>query len=316
MLDLCRARRLTLATAESCTGGLIAARLTDVPGASDVFRGASSRTRTTSRCGSSAFRRRCSPTHGAVSAETAAAMAAGARERLNVDVAVAVTGVAGPGGGTPEKPVGLVFLHASGPDGDDALRFEFPGERDWIRPRSAVAALHLVRRLLDTEPARRRMSSAATLEGDATLRLFLALRLPDETIDALARWGDTALPHEPKQDDRRAARRVPPEHLHVTLAFLGGRPASELPGIVDALRAAAAGSDPFSLVPVRYRETRSVGMVVLEDPTGKAGTLAAGLHDRLARLGVYRPETRCLARRTSPSCASTSVPVCDRRSTA
>jgi nicotinamide-nucleotide amidase len=87
-----------------------------------------------------------------VSAETAAAMAAGARERLGVDVAVAATGVAGPGGGTPDKPVGLVFLHVSGPDGDEALRFEFPGERDWIRTRSAVAALHLVRRLL--EPAR------------------------------------------------------------------------------------------------------------------------------------------------------------------
>ena len=61
---------------------------------------------------------------------------------------VAVTGVAGPGGGSPEKPVGLVFLHASGPDGELAQRFELPGERDWIRSRAAVAALHLVRRLL------------------------------------------------------------------------------------------------------------------------------------------------------------------------
>ena len=88
-------------------------------------------------------------THGAVSAETAAAMAAGARERLVADVAVAVTGIAGPGGGTAEKPVGLVFLHASGPDGEEARRFEFPGERDWIRTRAAVAALHLLRRLLE-----------------------------------------------------------------------------------------------------------------------------------------------------------------------
>ena len=75
-------------------------------------------------------------------------MAAGARERLGVDVAVSVTGIAGPAGGSPEKPVGLVFLHAAGPDGDEALRFEFPGDREWIRRRSAVAALHLVRRLL------------------------------------------------------------------------------------------------------------------------------------------------------------------------
>ena len=76
-------------------------------------------------------------------------MAQGAREQLGVDVAVSVTGIAGPGGGTPEKPVGLVFLHVVGPDGEKALRFEIPGEREWIRARSAVAALHLVRRLLE-----------------------------------------------------------------------------------------------------------------------------------------------------------------------
>ena len=87
-------------------------------------------------------------THGAVSAEVAAAMAQGARERLGVDVAVSVTGIAGPGGGTPEKPVGLVFFHVAGPTAETALRFEIPGEREWIRARSAVAALHLVRRLL------------------------------------------------------------------------------------------------------------------------------------------------------------------------
>ena len=76
-------------------------------------------------------------------------MATGARERLGVDVAVSVTGIAGPGGGTPEKPVGLVFFHASGPMGEQSLRFELPGEREWIQARSAVAALHLVRRLLE-----------------------------------------------------------------------------------------------------------------------------------------------------------------------
>jgi len=90
--------------------------------------------------------------HGAVSAETAAAMAQGARSRLGVDVAVSVTGVAGPDGGSEEKPVGLVFLHASGPMGERALRFDFPGDRETIRGRSAVAALHLVRRLV-TESA-------------------------------------------------------------------------------------------------------------------------------------------------------------------
>jgi nicotinamide-nucleotide amidase len=86
--------------------------------------------------------------HGAVSAEVAEAMAHGARERLGVDVAVSVTGVAGPGGGTEEKPVGLVYLHATGPDGDRAVEFSLPGDRNAIRGRAAVSALHLVRRLL------------------------------------------------------------------------------------------------------------------------------------------------------------------------
>ncbi len=86
--------------------------------------------------------------HGAVSAEVAAAMAQGARARLGVDVAVSVTGIAGPGGGTLDKPVGLVFLHVSNPMGEIPLRMELPGGRDLIRSRSAVAALHLLRRNL------------------------------------------------------------------------------------------------------------------------------------------------------------------------
>ena len=77
-------------------------------------------------------------------------MAAGARERLGADVAVAVTGVAGPGGGTAEKPVGLVFAHAIGPAGEKTVRTELPGDREMIRGRATAAALHLVRRLLES----------------------------------------------------------------------------------------------------------------------------------------------------------------------
>jgi nicotinamide-nucleotide amidase len=86
--------------------------------------------------------------HGAVSAETAAAMARGARERLGADVAVAVTGVAGPGGGTPEKPVGLVYAHAAGPDGERSVEFNLRSDRDAVRRRATTTALHLVRALL------------------------------------------------------------------------------------------------------------------------------------------------------------------------
>ena len=90
--------------------------------------------------------------HGAVSAETAAAMASGARARLRADVAVAVTGIAGPSGGTPEKPVGLVFLHAETPDASRGVESSFPGDRESIRQRATVAALHLARRVLAPPP--------------------------------------------------------------------------------------------------------------------------------------------------------------------
>ena len=148
VLELCRDRGLTLATAESCTGGLVAARLTTVPGSSDVFRGS-----VVAYADDVKTRKLGVPTdvlgaHGAVSAETAAAMAAGVRERLETDIGVSDTGVAGPGGGTPEKPVGLVYLHATGPDGELAADFSVPADRETVRARAAVAALHLVRRLL------------------------------------------------------------------------------------------------------------------------------------------------------------------------
>jgi nicotinamide-nucleotide amidase len=148
VLRLLRERSLTLATAESCTGGLVAGRLTDVPGSSDVFRGAIVAYDNGVKTSALGVDETLLAEHGAVSAEAAAAMARGARERLGADVVVSVTGVAGPGGGSEEKPVGLVFLHAVGPKGELDLRFSFPGDRETIRSRSVVAALHLVRRLV------------------------------------------------------------------------------------------------------------------------------------------------------------------------
>jgi nicotinamide-nucleotide amidase len=153
VLGLCRERGLTLATAESCTGGLVAARLTGVAGSSDVFLGglvayADEVKRARLGVPAATIER-----HGAVSAETAAAMAAGAREALAADVAVSVTGIAGPGGGTPEKPVGLVYLHAAAPGGELAADFSLRGDRESIRRRATASALHLVRRLLERPPA-------------------------------------------------------------------------------------------------------------------------------------------------------------------
>ena len=149
MLDRCRDRGLTLATAESCTGGLIAARLTAVSGASDVLRVGIVSYANEAKIEHLGVPAELIERHGAVSAEVAEAMARGARERLGVDVAVSVTGVAGPGGGSVEKPVGLVYYHAETPDSGRGATFSFPGDRDSIRRRSVVASLHLVRRLLE-----------------------------------------------------------------------------------------------------------------------------------------------------------------------
>jgi nicotinamide-nucleotide amidase len=148
VLQLLGARGLTVATAESCTGGLVAARLTEVPGSSSAFLGSIVAYSNAVKAEQLGVAEEVLATYGAVSAETASAMAAGARERLDADVAVSVTGIAGPDGGTEEKPVGLVFLHASGPMGERAQRLDIPGDRETIRGRAAVAALHLVRRLV------------------------------------------------------------------------------------------------------------------------------------------------------------------------
>jgi nicotinamide-nucleotide amidase len=148
VLALCREQGLTLGTAESCTGGLVAERLTRVPGSSDVFRGAIVAYADEVKERELGVPAEVLRERGAVSAETAAAMATGVRERLDVDVGVSVTGVAGPGGGTEEKPVGLVFIAVSAPSGERTIEFNYPADRKSIRSRAAAAALHLVRRQL------------------------------------------------------------------------------------------------------------------------------------------------------------------------
>jgi nicotinamide-nucleotide amidase len=148
VLGLCRAAGYRLATAESCTGGLVAARLSDVPGASDVLAGGVVAYANDVKTAELGVSERLLAEHGAVSAEVAEAMATGVRERLGVEVGIAVTGVAGPAGGTPEKPVGLVYFHVSTPDGGEGRTFSLPGDRATIRSRATVSALHLARRVL------------------------------------------------------------------------------------------------------------------------------------------------------------------------
>ena len=148
VLSLAEAGGVRLATAESCTGGMVAARLTEIPGSSASFVGGVVAYADSVKRFELDVPEELLAAHGAVSREVAAAMAEGARRRLGADVAVAVTGVAGPGGGTPEKPVGRVYLHAAGPGGSLARMLDLPGEREQIRVRATVTALHLLRALL------------------------------------------------------------------------------------------------------------------------------------------------------------------------
>ncbi len=127
-------------------------------------------------------------------------------------------------------------------------------------------------------------SGGASVEPGGRIRLFCALDLPDEARSELSAWAARSLP------DR--GRLVPARNLHVTLAFLGHRPTGEVPAILTELRAASAATRPVELRPLRYRETRSVGMIVLEDLGGAATALADDVRQRLERLGVYRREGR------------------------
>lgn len=127
------------------------------------------------------------------------------------------------------------------------------------------------------------MNLPASVAGRERLRLFCALRLPDAALDTLSAWQAREL---------RNGRVVPREQLHLTLAFLGHRPTEELEPIAGALRESAAAAEPIRLLPERYRETRSVGMLVLKDLEDTATRLAEGLFDRLERLGVFERERR------------------------
>ena len=119
------------------------------------------------------------------------------------------------------------------------------------------------------------------MAGDERIRLFCGLQLPDDVRGELAAWAEREV---------RVGRLVHADDLHVTLAFLGSRPAGDVPAIASVLRDASRAGTELELRPLRYRETRSVGMIVLDDVSGAATALADDLQGRLERLGVYRRE--------------------------
>jgi nicotinamide-nucleotide amidase len=144
--DILRAGGATVAVAESCTGGLLGARLTELPGSSDYFLGGALVYADAVKRDLLGVPAALLQAHGAVSEPVAGAMAEGARTRLAATYGLSVTGVAGPGGATPGKPVGLVFIGCAGPGKTVVRRYEFPGDRPTVRAWSVVAALHLLRR--------------------------------------------------------------------------------------------------------------------------------------------------------------------------
>ncbi|HEY3919194.1 MAG TPA: CinA family protein [Stellaceae bacterium] len=145
VLARCRAKKLTLATAESCTGGLIAGALTDIAGSSDVVERGFVTYSNRAKAEMLGVPAALIEQHGAVSAEVARAMAAGALAHAPVDLAVAVTGIAGPGGGSAEKPVGLVHLAVARRGGAVANEHRiFPGDRAAIRRATVERALELL----------------------------------------------------------------------------------------------------------------------------------------------------------------------------
>jgi len=152
VLEQLRARKARLVVAESCTGGLLGARITAVPGASTVFIGGVVAYDDIVKSGTLDVPPELLDKHGAVSEEVVTAMAAGVQRQFAVDAALAITGIAGPAGGTPEKPVGTVWLAARFGAHTRALKRMFPGDRGEIRARAAQAALDLLRRLLATLP--------------------------------------------------------------------------------------------------------------------------------------------------------------------
>ena len=145
---LLRDSGLRIAVAESCTGGLLGARISEAPGSSDYFAGGLIVYSNEAKARLAGVSEGTLAEFGAVSEEVAAELADGARERLDADIGVGITGIAGPGGGSDEKPVGLVCFSVCGPEGRIDRRLQLPGSREDVRDRSTTVAMHMIRALI------------------------------------------------------------------------------------------------------------------------------------------------------------------------
>ena len=249
---------MTIAVAESCTGGLLASRLTDVPGSSAyVDRGVvcySNR----AKIELLGIAETLIAEHGAVSEPVARAMAEAIRAQARADVGVGVTGIAGPGGGTPEKPVGTVAIAVAG-DGDARVRtFQFVGGREQVKFQAAQAALNMVRLMLAASYVVSRLqadlnvrasSTTVRLKPDATVRKACASSSPsswttprEHAIASMQTRLKAAL-----GDERSALKWIRPEHMHLTLAFLGELDDGLARSVVEAI-GQPVQADRFAIV--------------------------------------------------------------------
>lgn len=151
--ERCTLNRLTVATVESCTGGLVGHLITEVPGSSAYYLGGFVTYSDDQKRASVGVGEDILAAHGAVSAQVAMAMAAGGRERTGAHLAVSVTGIAGPDGGTPQKPVGLTYIAVADADGVTVQRFTWSGDRSENKRRSAAAAFELLLERIDATTA-------------------------------------------------------------------------------------------------------------------------------------------------------------------
>jgi PncC family amidohydrolase len=146
---LLREKGLNIALAESCTGGLIASRITDIPGASEYFEAGVVVYSNQAKQRFLSVPEQSIQAYGAVSKEVAEKMAEGVRQATGTDIGLSVTGIAGPGGGSPEKPVGTVYLGLSAKEGTLVRKFQFTGTRTEIKEQTATEALKFVMALLE-----------------------------------------------------------------------------------------------------------------------------------------------------------------------
>lgn len=200
---LLRARGYRLAAAESCTGGLFGHRITNVPGASTYYMGSVTAYAYEAKVRLLGVQWETLETHGAVSEATVLEMARGVRRALSADIGVAISGIAGPGGGTPEKPVGLTWIGLSSPGLEQAWRYVWPGDRTQVKEQSADQALRLLRDFLSTAPGKKaetnmeNVTVTARFETDGRITpLSFVYQGETYPIDSLGRrWKDEAGQH-------------------------------------------------------------------------------------------------------------------------